>query len=574
MRVNFGFAGSRNAAISGEACEKVTRLMQEFLGYAREFNSPACGFSGEPIRCDLYSGDIFCPEEMARVAQAAGAGTAVVTTSCSSEPEPIKADAVIALDMKKNNLSYPNTVAEYVVNKSDAVFLLWDGEQNFQEGILWTVLQFCKQKQVPYYLVNTRKLEEVSFSSDAYYIPYSPENVRQYVAGLYDHPEQPPTNEPIPLSGLWVKLHDRFIQKYKLKAKLVPYTEDKLLSPDYFAENDPRRDNHRLLTTYFSYYDQKANEASMLYRSSVYFRSILPMLTTVFIAIGFYAETVLTFLLGEYQPLFGLNCWVILAGIGFLIHALLNRYAEQTARNPRVKQLRESFVEARFIAEYLRVAIHSETYGIGVGSLSAKDSPVEKRVLAKLRHIIRQQEPCGCAQDRDVIREAAANLDALIADQKTYHENCINRYALITQRLDKMATALYTAGFVIVVGRGFLQFIVPFVSSGLNLSAAVHGVKIESFLKSFANMLALVVPAWASYFSAKLNRNGYAWLWNNSVNMKAGLEKVEKKLHAISWQDSNSYQVLSDVTQDVMELTREDYTGWYLRTESQGFTRL
>lgn len=574
MCVNFGFAGSRNSILPQAVCEKVSALMKEFLVFAGKYNNRTYGFSGEDIRCNLFTADIFCTEEIYPIAQAVGGHTSIVTSAYGDEAKELRSDAVIALDVKKHNLSYPNIAAEYVVNKSDAVFLLWDGKQNFQEGILWTVQQFCKQKKVPYYLLNTEKLEEVSFSADSYYVSYTPENVRKYVAGLYDYEEKVKKEEPIPMSSLWVKLHDRFIRKYKLKADAVSFVEDQLLSGDTIAENMKNAKNHAMLSAYFSHYDQKAIEASSLYRASIYFRSILPMLTTIFIAIGFYAETVLTFLLGEHTLLFGMNCWVMLAGIGFLIHALLNRYAGQMAKNPHVERLKDDFVEARFIAEYLRVAIHSESYGIQINNISVKDSLVDKHVAAKLHHIIRQQEPVSYVQNRDVMNEAARNFEALIVDQKAYHGNCINRYALITQRLNKLASAFYLAGFAIVIARGFLQFIVPFVSSGMNLSVAIHGVKIESFIKSFANMLALVMPAWASYFSTKLSMNGYAWLRNNSIKMKSGFEVIEAKLHGIRQQKNNSYQVISDVANDIMQLTREDYTGWYLRMDAQGFTRL
>lgn len=573
MCVNFGFAGFSNTELSDPVCKKITELMEEFLNFAGKYNKQNYGFSGNQIRCNIYSSNIFCTDAIGRIAEAVNGSLNLVASSYQSDIESIKADTVMALDMKKHNLSYPNMVAEYVVNKSDAVILLWDGKQNFQEGIPWMVLQFCKQKKVPYYLLNTERLEKISFSSDSYYVPYTSENVKKYVASLYDYEEKAVTEEPIALSGLWMKLHDRFIRKYKLKAKNVPYVEDKLLSASFFADGNKEAKNHAMLTEYFSYYDQKAVEASSLYRASIYFRSILPMLTTIFIAVGFYAETVLTFILGGPE-IFGLNFWVILAGIGFLIHALLNRYAGKIAQNPRVERLKKDFVEARFIAEYLRVVIHSETYGIQVDNVSMKEGLVDKRVLAKLHHIIRQQEPVSCIQNKTVMDEAIMNFEALIADQKAYHENCINRYELIAQRLNKMASMLYMVGFAIVVGRGFLQFIVPFVFSGLNLSTAFHGVKIESFIKSFANMLALVMPAWASYFSTKLNMNGYAWLKNNSVKMKTGFEAIEAKLNSIKQQESNSYQVICDVANDIMSLSREDYTGWYLRMESQGFTRL
>lgn len=572
MRVHFGFARSPHVEGREDIYEKTVTLMKEFLQLARRYNQDTYGFSGKPIRCELYSSDILCSGEFPEIAKAVGGSTNMIVSSYQKDIEGIQADTVLGLDIKKNSLSYPSTVAEYVVNKSDVFFLVWDGNQDFQDGILWSVIQFCKQKHIPYYLINMEKLDDVSFSSDSYYVPYRRDRVAEYVRELYDHKEEEKRNDPIPLMGLWGKLHDRFIRKYDLKAKAATCTEDKLLSEACFTEENPCFSNHTMLTENFSYYDAKAVAASALYRASIYFRSILPMITTIFIAIGFYAETVLTFFFGS-PSLLGMNIWVILAGLGFLIHALLNRYASRVARNPQVKRLRKDFLEARFIAEHLRVAIHCEPYGIPSGNAWRANSLVDRNVLAKLHHIIRQQEPVSLTQTAHSTEEAIAAFEMLIANQKAYHNHCIDRYTLITERLNRVATTMYTAGFVIVVARGFLQFLIPFLSAPMNLSAMIHQVKIESFIKSFANMLALVMPAWASYFSTKLNMNGYEWLLNNSRRMIAGYEAVEKKLADVK-QHRNSYQVIEDVANDIMNLTQGDYTGWYQRMESQKFTRL
>lgn len=574
MCINFGFVGLQNGTMPDAAREKVIALMKEYAACGSRYNKKAYGFSGNPVQCNIYSSDIFCNQELFDIAEKSGCKANIITSSYGTEADRFSPDTVIALDIKAKSLSYPNTAAEYMVNKSDAVFLMWDGKQNLQDGILWTVLQFCKHKKIPYYLVNTARPEDVSFSSDAYYVPYTTEHVEQYVAGLYDYQEAPEENKPIFLSGLWKALHDRFIRKYKLKAKNIPYVEDKILSPDYFPQDDKRKKNHTMLTEYFAYYDQKAVDASTMYRASVYFRSILPFLTTIFIAVGFYAETVLTFIAGKWLPVFKPNFLAILAGVGFLIHALLNWYAGQMAKNSSVERLRKEYIEARFIAEYLRVVIHSEVYGIQVDSINMNDALVEKRILAKLHHIIRQQEPVSYVQTKAVMDEAVANFEALIADQKVYHENCINRYSLITRHLKKTASVVAAAGITIVIARGFLQFVIPFASVGLNLSGQINGVRIDSFIKSFANMLALVVPAWASYFSAKLSMNNYEWLRNDSIQVKAGLAHIAKRLEDVKKRNNNSYQVISDIANDIMALTREDYTGWYLRTGAQGFTRL
>ena len=247
MCINFGFAGFQGIEANQESYRKIHSLMQEFLGYAQNYNNKDYGFSGKEIQCNIFSGDLFCTENIREISRSNGYTFNIVTSVYGTGSDKIDADAVIALDIKNHNLSYPNMLAEYVVNKSDAVFLLWDGKQNFQEGILWTVLQLCKQKGVPYYLVNTNRLEEISFSADSYFVPYSSERVEQYVSTLYNYQESTTEPKPILFSNLWLKLFNRFNQKYKLKAKNIPYMEDKLLSKDYFPKDHRSYANHAML---------------------------------------------------------------------------------------------------------------------------------------------------------------------------------------------------------------------------------------------------------------------------------------------------------------------------------------
>ncbi len=575
IHINFGFAAQHDAGnCPADAYEKISALMEEFISYAQRYNNEKYGFSGDAIQCNIFTGDNFPSKGILDISQRNGYRMNVITSAHDTDYNSITADSVIALDIKRNNLSYTNMLTEYLVNKCDVIFLLWDGKQNYQEGNLWTMLQLCKQRSIPYYLVNMEKLDEISFSPDSYFVPYSSENVAGYVAELYDYEvEEDDKNKKIFLSGLWVALYKRFINKYKLKAKNIPFEEDRILSGEFSSCNQKSARNHKMLVQFFEYYDQKAISAVAIYQASIYFRSILPFLTTVFIAIGFYAETVLGFLLGK-TAMFGMDVWAVLAGIGFLIHALLNLYANRMAKNSGVANLSKKYVEARFLAEYLRVLIHSEMYEIQIDNIDMHNPLVEKYVLAKLHHIIRQQESVSYVQRSEQMKEAADNFEQLIRDQKTYHERCVNRYHLIVERLNKFASAIYMVGVAVVILRGVLQFILPFAANTPYFTQTLHEISLYSFTRSFANMLALVLPAWASYFSAKLTMNNYAWLQDNSVKMKSGFEKIERKLNEIRRRENSSYQSISDIANDIMKLSLDDYTNWYFRTKSQSFTRL
>ena len=56
----------------------------------------------------------------------------------------------------------------------------------------------------------------------------------------------------------------------------------------------------------------------------------------------------------------------VVAGVGFLIHGILNLYVYILSRSETIKGWHQGFLHDRYIAEILRVLIHFEPYGINL----------------------------------------------------------------------------------------------------------------------------------------------------------------------------------------------------------------
>lgn len=576
MTVNFGYIAT-NVTAKSKLTSVIDSLMHEYLAYAQQYNEPSYGYSGREVRCNLFSCEGYYNESLVNIAEANDYSLNIITdgdddTALATHFNPI------VLNARKKNFNYENAVSEYIINSSDAVFLIYDEAQSVYNGILWSAVNLCKQRGIPYYLVNANgdSVKSVSFSFDYYYLPYDTKNVKAYTEEVYKNPkssdEWPP--KKVFLSDLWTVLYKRYLKKFKIKEdrEVQSVEADKPLCA---VPNDdtPQARNHKRLVEYFEFYDSKAIKASAMYRASMYFRSVIPFVASMFIAVGFYAETILKFTLGA-PKIFGMSLWTVLASIGFLVHALINIYSVYASKNPSIKSYRDEFVQSRFIAEYLRILIYCEPYGVHPQNLLLKDNAIDKSITARLHAIIREQEPTGCVQTPEKMANLLSDLKRLIEGQIDYHERSIKRYDKISRYLEKCSGAMYVACAVVVLARGFFQIIIPYVSDALSLGSSVNGVTVEGFLKSAANMVAFLVPAWASYFSGKLNLNSYEWLRKNSENQKREFLMLKEKLEGLEELNTYYYQELESIVNDVAETAKADYVSWYFRIDAQKFTRI
>jgi hypothetical protein len=414
---------------------------------------------------------------------------------------------------------------------------------------------------------------------DSYFERYTNEKLQAYIAKLFcrnGSAFDPPRESKIPFWPLWDLLYDRFMKKYKAKSKPVTYVDDKVMDKDcaVYADDSKRELVRRKMVGWFDHFDGNAIAYSQKYRTSIYLRSIMPFVATVFISVGFYTEGILGFL---YKiPYVRINPWAILAGIGFLVHGLINYYIYNLSENTNVAGWHKKFIDNRFVAEVLRLTTHFAPFGIPVNyssSLNRFGNKISKNphVSSELRRITRDTERSSTTFDPSSAGDLLENLTRMIDDQILYQDQANKRYVAIVSKLKQYTAILFVIGLTIVISRGALQFVLVY----FNTKDAPQTTKeIISFVKSFANMLALVVPAWASYFSLKLSLSNFEGLANNSRDMKNSLALMKKIVEDEKKKTGISFERIYTFSKDLSRLMLGEVVEWYSQISTQKFTKL
>lgn len=581
-----------NIAIGGCNCgnvpedilkRQVDRVLYDTIACAQEFNNPDYRFSGADIKVNLFSNPFMADAFWIDFADRGNMPLNIIVPNDEKSGEfrtlIDKAGSVtnIGADSLRSAGS-GSVMADWIADQADLSIFLWDGREEFNSREIWTLIQACKRNNIPSVWIDINSPESIYWTLDSYYDEYTKARLREYIAKLFCESGDafdPPNEAKIPFWQLWDLLYGSFMKKYKAKFEPVPYICDKIMAkePIENAVDEKRELKRRQIVGWFHYFDDNAVTYSQKYRTSIYLRSIMPFIATVFISVGFYAESILGFI---YQiPYSYISPLAVIAGIGFLIHALINYYMYDLSENPNVTSWHIRFIDNRFIAEALKLTAHFAPFGIPVNHISSLNrfgNKVSQRphISGELRRITRSMEPADFVFDRHTSADLLENLTNMIDDQIAYHDRTQKRYATIVSRLKKYSAAIFAVGFVIVVLRGGLQFALVYAKTDI----ARNGINLISFVKSFANMLALMVPSWASYFSLKLSLGNFEGLASNSRAMADGLAMMKKMLDDEKKRTDISFERIYAFSKDISRLMLGEVVEWYSQLSSYKLTKL
>ncbi|MBO5987115.1 MAG: hypothetical protein J6Q02_10035, partial [Lachnospiraceae bacterium] len=102
------------------------------------------------------------------------------------------------------------------------------------------------------------------------------------------------------------------------------------------------------------------------------------------------------------------------------------------------------------------------------------------------------------------------------------------------------------------MGRALLSFVL--------IAFPLDSANASSVTRSALNWLAMVIPAWAGYFSLKVSQNNYRFNYNNHKMMLTKLEKELKKTERLLSQHDMSLEVTSKVAVELADLMLKDDT--------------
>lgn len=479
--------------------------------------------------------------------------------------------------------------AEWLCKEADLLLLVWNEDVSERSGMTWDLMQHAYQKKTPCIWISSGN-GQLHWLQNGYYGEYSPEYLQLLCRSLTVSGDvlERQEEKKMPFLELGNRLQQRYLRKYKAESKVYAAEKDCLLQDGYefqdekaakgaqgaLAKEEPRpgngsgREIHRKILVEFERYDKKAIELGGKYRAIIYWRAVLPLIASLFIAVGFYAETILGILPIPWKIKPG--PWAILAAFGFLIHGMLNLYAYFLSKDKLVRSWHKGYIDNRILAEIYRVLIHFLPYGVSLDlrKLCGKRGDIYALVRKMTGELPSASFVLGAGESREILNR----VEEMLEDQGVYHSSSAERYERVSKKLEQWNKWLFSIGFAVVILRGFFQFFMAYMP----LSGTLNGISINSFVRSFANMAALLLPAWASYFASKLNQCNYRYHARNHREMEQAIAVQQERVHRLQETEGGvPLEVLGTLSEEIAELMLVIDTGeWYSKVGAAAVTSL
>lgn len=472
----------------------------------------------------------------------------------------------------------------WICDQADFAVVLCD---EFNPYIM-ELIKNCKNESVPAVSIFRVADRPMLWAETSSYDEYEKKKLAKYLDSILNVSALSSIREEEEMGDyklLGSRLYSRYMKKHKATVDVSkPFTKDTMLdeATDIKALSDEAEQTRMKLLGWFYQYDKKAIHYSNKYRASIYLRSIMPLVVSVILAVGFYIET-LTSPWKVKFPGTELSVAAIIAALAFFVHALLLLYMYRLGNNKTVKSWHMNFIDNRYIAETLRMAVHFIPFGIPV-NYSKQLGPYSKKgkrtkiVLHRLRSLIKATDIPNTEYNKDYSDQCLLYLEELVKDQLDYHENSAKRYSNIVSKLKKFGNAAFYLGFILVLSRGALQIYTTF---GIIPNINELNPSFQTIVETFANMLALLLPAWAGYFTSKLTLCNFESLYNNDIEMIDGLIYIQhmindekKTIQEEKKKEYISYHDLYYISKEVTALMLGEVSEWYSQIDSKQVTKL
>lgn len=446
-----------------------------------------------------------------------------------------------------------SVIGEAVCDSADLIFMIWDEDVTQFQGASWELMQLAHLRKVPCMWISSRTMR-LYWARESYYEPYVPRqlNLLCEVCGQAGIEPGTSPDRRIPLLGMGRALYQKYLSRYDALSKQNEAEKDRLLRDDFsMGEHMAGEKLRRVILEEFHRFDEAAIELNSRYLAVIYWQAVLPFVTTVFLAAGSYVEV----LLGPLPiPRFLL---AVAAGISFLIYGLLNLYVYYLSRSGAIKQCQSRFVENRYMAEVLRVLVHFIPYGVSMNL--RKLCGGNQRAYVTVRRIMEREKPALQEVNKRSVFSMLSHVEEMLEDQLSYHGKSAGRYERILGKLDKWYFWTFGAGFGAVALCSLLQFVL----SLFPIAGSLNGVGWNDFVKGFANMLALLLPAWALYFSSKAAQCNFRYNAENHRRMAGRLSEMRDRIRALRQGGDVPMEALNILLEELAEtMLLEDAYAW------------
>ncbi len=444
------------------------------------------------------------------------------------------------------------------------------------DGAVFEMLETARSEHLPCVWISSDTGKSY-LQTDNYYEKFDPDFFTDSIRNMYvaePSAETPSEDRYKLLFKLGAALQARFFKKHTnsiIKG-----------SPQETPESDMNDDAETAsLRELFRRYDQDAIRCGDKYNSIMYYRAILPAISTVCLSIGFYAADLVGIIrtiagwipaslipaagnVAAWDPPFVLETalhWM--SGIGFLLNAIMLYYTYKMSENSVLKYWHNRYVNSRMLAESYRVLMHFRPYGVSVDikKICGKNS----YVLATLRDELRQIGMYDHVIDQKCAEDMFESVDNMLKEQSLYHEKCILRYEKVSSVVLRRASTLKKVSLFTLIIRGFMQFMIGIGLFGQNDKTG-----------TIANMLAMLIPSYAAYNVSKNEQCKYSFHFENHTRIKNSIDKFRQRLSDIRRSvGTPSVEMLYSVAENLSEqMIVEDTSSWYDTVSKTSFSNL
>ncbi len=482
---------------------------------------------------------------------------------CSMKEQPDKAEGIsghITLET-----SFRSLIGENICNRADAILVLWNEEPYEHKGATLELLNLACRKKIPCVWISSKD-QKVYCVQGSILEPYSPAIFKTVAHPINELTEE---SEPLEKSGgkfveLCIKQRNRYLEAHRASGAVFEGTEDNFLREDFAPEEgDVENESvRRRILGQFKACDEKAIIYNERFQSVLYMRSVLPLTATFCLALGFYAKSVIGDLLCILFPACrdGITLaaqWV--GGLGYVLHAFVNLAVYYLSKSENIRNWRDNFVNNRSMAEFLRLFLHFEPYGIRIDLFKYCNDDRERAVM--LKHLTDNEEAEDQYVDQRTIRHSLGHINELIDEQLEYHKGSELRYKSIVDSLMTKWKYLTALAFLFTVGRGIFQGVLIYKDLG----------PYEGLYGSVTNALTLMIPGIAAYFFSKASVNNYIFNYNNHKQMQKKLEAIKRSLEGLLKRDNIPIEMMNAFTDELAEtMIGDDSLKWqlqYMNTE-------
>jgi len=615
IRFNIGVAGFPNKEQEISIYQqKITETLGQIKEHVHHKEHEMYSVNPEDVYIDIYTSPHIADEHWCDICTAWNQGDLqiVLSEDDALTPEnkfifaPNIYKTIIANSLK--DIAQVNTMIDWVTSQIDIAVLLWDGSENAHNGHIWNFIEHCRKADIPCIWIDTTDCEKRHWFQDIYPVPYDERVLWDYIDGFYvndDLPKEPAdiTPQMFPLLKIWKYLSTRYEKKRGIPPVhdvtknaevntgnfediLLRQAEDREKGVKPFELERPKNvndidfnvieANYVFLRKAFHDYEDAADRISPFIRATLFCRTWLPLLTTIFLAIGFYLTSIIKPADAPLPNWQNWAVWSLLAGIGFFISAVIYLYG-LCNKKPHELNLKR-YVVCRYVDEYLRVYIHFMAYGLPVSehilnkAIRNKDDPVKLLAACRARRLIRMRMPVNRNIDTFICWNMLEHLKEFFESQIRYQETGrVRRFEGIKNSINKWSRKLLKLTVIFLLFRGIIQILLGafpvFLPDKLHLSKA--------FISSLTNMLALLITALYDTIIRQDGINRYKGYYHIADKILSVLRVYEERLRKIRYdyqQNENriSYERIHTLTNDVMDGLIDELYMWCNETMPRG----